>query len=192
MKTLESLEKVNRHISNALTWIGGAALLAMMVVTCVDVIGAKVFNRPIQGSIDAVMLFQLLAISFAGASTLLVDKHVSVEFFVMLLPRRVAPVVHVVIHLLGWAVFGIVVWRLSVYGYSLQEGGELSPTVRIPLYPFAYGASLASIPICNILLLNGLSSVLRIKELGTFAFASGISERLYKTAYAGWVPCAED
>ena len=58
--------------------------LLMMVVTCIDVIGAKVFLYPLVGSIDIVKLSQLVAISFAAASALILGNHVQVEFFIVI------------------------------------------------------------------------------------------------------------
>ena len=54
--------------------------------------------------------------------------------------------------MLGFALFVIISWRLLLYGYSLQIGGEESATARIPLYPFAYGAGIACILVCLVYL----------------------------------------
>jgi hypothetical protein len=62
----------------------------------------------------------------------------------------------------GLTLFVLIVWRLGVFGYSLQIGGEISPTIRIPLYPFAYGIALASIPVALIFLAGILKSIKRI------------------------------
>ena len=43
---LNEFEKFNRRLSGWFEWIGLAALLVMMALTCIDVIGAKVFKTP--------------------------------------------------------------------------------------------------------------------------------------------------
>jgi len=162
MPGLEKFEKFTRRLSSWFEWIGLAGLLVMMFITCIDVIGAKLFLRPVLGAIDIVMLAQLVAISFAVASGLILGRHVQVEFFVILLPKRVQAVIECIIHLLGLSLFILIIWRLCIYGYSLQTGEEVSATARIPLYPFAYGIALASIPVCLVFLQRFLNAIVRV------------------------------
>ena len=162
MKVLGRFEKFNRLLSGWFEWIGLAGLLVVMFITCIDVIGAKLFLRPVFGALDIVMLSQLVAISFATAFALILGRHIRVEFFVTRLPRRAQAVTDSIIFFLGLAFFILIIWRLCVYGYSLQTGGEVSATARIPLYPFAYGIALASIPVCLVFLLEFLNSLARM------------------------------
>jgi len=162
MTALNKFEKFNRSLSGWFEWIGLAGLLVVMFITCIDVIGAKVFLRPVFGAIDIVMLSQLVAISFAAAFSLILGRHVRVEFFVVMLPRRVQAVIDGIVFLLGLILFILIIWRLCVYGYFLQTGGEESATAGIPLYPFAYGIALASIPVCLVLLLEFLNAIVRM------------------------------
>ena len=131
----------------------------MMVVTCIDVVGSKVFRWPLPGSIDMVQLAQTVAIAFAASMALILGRHIRVEFFVDLLPRRVQAVINSVILLLGLGLFIVIIWRLCVLGYSFQTSGEYSMTAYIPYYPFAYGMALAFIPVCLVLLVKFLKSL---------------------------------
>ena len=162
MTALEKFEKSNRRISGWFEWIGLIGLLVMMFITCIDVIGAKLFLRPVLGAIDIVQLAQLVAISFAVASALILGRHVQVEFFVILLPKRVQAVIDSIIHLLGLSLFILITWRLCVHAYSLQTGDEVSATALIPLSPFAYGIALASIPVCLVFLQRFLNAIVRV------------------------------
>jgi TRAP-type C4-dicarboxylate transport system permease small subunit len=161
---LKRFDKFNHQLSEKFEWIGIVGLLAVMLITFIDVIGAKLFQRPVLGAIDIVMLAQLLAISFAAASTLLSGRHVQVEFFVMMLPKRVQVIVDFLIHIFCLVLFVLIVWRLTVYGYFLQTGGEISPTAQIPLYPFAYGIALASIPVCLIYVLKIMNDIHKLRK----------------------------
>ena len=142
---LEKFEKFNRMVSGWMEWIGFGALFLMVILTCVDVVGAKMFRTPIFGALDIVMLAQLVAISFAVSMALILGRHIQVEFFVPLLPKRLQAVIDCIVHFLGLALFLLIVWRLFAYAYSLQTGGEESMTARIPLHPFVYGAAVATI-----------------------------------------------
>ncbi len=139
-----------------------AGLLLMMSITIIDVAGQKLFLLPILGAIDIVMLSQIVAIAFAAAFTLIIGRHVRVEFFVARLPRRAQAVINSIVLLLVLGLFILIIWRLCVLGYSFQTTGEYSATARIPYYPFAYGIALASIPVCLVLLREFLSSLTRV------------------------------
>jgi TRAP-type C4-dicarboxylate transport system permease small subunit len=162
MNFLEKFESFNRRVSAWFERVGVCGLLLMMAITCVDVVGAKLFKQPVYGALDIVMFAQLVAISFATAFALILGRHVAVEFFVILLPTRLQAVVEFVISFLGLILFALIVWRLAAYGYSLQIGGEVSATLRMPLYPFAYGIALASIPVLLVFLVDMLKAIVRI------------------------------
>jgi TRAP-type C4-dicarboxylate transport system permease small subunit len=157
-------ENFNRQLSDWCEWIGLAALLLMMAITCIDVVGAKVFLRPVLGAIDIVQLSQIVAISFAAGMTLILGRHIQVEFFFNLLPRPVQAISDSVVHLLGLGLFIVIVWRLFVLGRSFQTTGEYTATAYIPLYPFAYAIALACIPVCLVLLLDFLKSLTRREQ----------------------------
>jgi TRAP-type C4-dicarboxylate transport system permease small subunit len=159
---MDKFDRFNHLISTLFESIGLAGLLVMMLITCMDVVGAKIFLRPVPGSIDIVMLSQLVAISFAGASALLLGRHVQVDFFVPILPPRIRDIVECVMSFFALVLFLLIIWRLSAYGHSLLVGKEVSPTAYIPLYPFSYGIALACIPICLVLLSSFLKPLLRL------------------------------
>jgi TRAP-type C4-dicarboxylate transport system permease small subunit len=160
---LDKIERFNRRLSDWFEWLAFLGLLVMMTVTCIDVVGAKLFRSPLQGSLDIVQLTQTVAIAFGCSMLLILGRHVKVEFFVKLLPRRLATVVNSIILLLGFGLFMVIVWRLAALGYLLQTSGDYSATIHIPYYPFAYGIALASIPVCVVFLLEFLKSLSKRK-----------------------------
>jgi len=155
-------ERYVTALSDWLAWIGFAGLLLMMIITCADVIGSKLFLRPVFGAIDIVILSQQVAMAFAVSATLIYGRHVQVEFFMNFLPARVRALTDTIVYLLCFALFAVIIWRLIIYGYMLQTGAETSSTARIPLYPFAYGIAFACVPICLALILNVLKSILTV------------------------------
>ena len=162
MYALEKFDRFNKRLSYLVEWVGLAGLLLMMGITCIDVIGAKVFRMPVPGAIDIVMLSQLFAVSFAIAASLLLGRHVEVEFFVPLLPPVLRAIVEIIIQLLVLGLFVLICGRMFIYGIYLQEGYEVSSSIRIPLYPFAYGFALACVPICLVCLHRVAESIVRI------------------------------
>ena len=159
---LEKFETFNRKVCGWAEWIGFGAIFLMVVLTCVDVVGAKLFRAPVFGSIDMMMLAQLIAVSFAGAMAQITGRHVQVEFFMILFPRRVQGVVDAIINVLCLGFFVVVVWRLFVYGHYIQVGGEQTMTARMPMFPFAYASGVAIIPFCLVFLQQFMSSIVRV------------------------------
>ena len=162
MTGLKKFEQFNRRFSMGIEWVGLAALVLMMAVTTLDVLGTKLFLLPIFGALDIMMLAQLVAMTFAAGATLIVGLHVTVEFFIPLLPDRIQTVVDCIVSLLGFILFALIVWRLCLYSYDLQIEGEVSSTARIPFYPFAYGATLACVPVCLLYFSHFVESFLKV------------------------------
>ena len=156
---LGKFERFNQRITGWCEWVGIAAMLVMMVVTCIDVVGAKLFTWRLLGALDFVMLSQIVAISFAAGMALILGRHIEVEFFVNLLPRRIQAVIQIVVLFLALGFFIVLIWQLFLLGHSFQSSGEYSPTAYIPLYPFAFGMALASIPVCLVLVLEILKAL---------------------------------
>ena len=161
---LDKFEKFNRRLSNWFEWIGLAGMLLMMAITCIDVVGAKVFHWRLFGAIDTVMLSQIVAIAFAAGMVLILGRHIQVDFLIDRLPNRAQAVIDSIVLLLELGLFSLIIWQLCVLGYTFQTSGEHSQSAYIPYYPFAYCIALASIPVCFVLLLKFLKSIGRVVQ----------------------------
>ena len=159
---LRKLERMNRRMSVWLERIGIIGLLVMLGVTCVDVIGAKCFQRPMLGAIDIVTLSQVVAIAFTIAMAQIAGRHVRVDLFVSKLPETSQEIIDSFIFLFQFVLFALIAWRACVLGRSLQIAGEVSATLSIPLYPFVFAIALGCVPICIIFLLKSLYSVMKV------------------------------
>jgi len=159
---LEKFARFNETVGNWVESIAFGAVLLMVALTCVDVVGSKLFRLPVPGSLDMMMLAQLIAISFAGAMTLISDRHVSVEFFVALLPKRAQMVIDCAVQLICLILFVVIAWRLFTHGYHLQTGGEETPTIQIPMAPFSYAAAAATVAVCLVFAQKFLGSILKV------------------------------
>jgi TRAP-type C4-dicarboxylate transport system permease small subunit len=162
MPVMEKFDRFNQRLSFLIEWIGLAAILLMMTITCVDVIGAKMFKTPVPGALDIVMISQSLAVAFTVSASLLLGRHVEVEFFIPLLPKTLQTFIDAFVNLLCLVLFIAICWHLFAYGYDMQTGNEVSPTIRIPLYGFAYGVAVSIIPVCLVYLHRLILSIIRI------------------------------
>ena len=155
---LTKLEIYVKRLSLFFEGIGLLGGLVMMFITFVDVIAAKVFVNPVPGSIDIVMLSQVVAISFVAPLTQMAGHHIRLKFFIEYLPKRFQAIINGVVYLLLIGLFILIVWRLYIYGNSLRTGGQVSSAAGIPLYPFVYGASVAMLAVCLTFILELVKS----------------------------------
>jgi TRAP-type C4-dicarboxylate transport system permease small subunit len=128
-------------------WIGVGGVIIMVVVTCADVLGAKLFMAPVPGSTEIISLVQVTAIVFAVAATQRYKGHISVEMFVTTLPPRVRSLSKAFTSCLGAILFILLIYEGVRLGNEYLEAGQVTATVQIPFYPFAYAFSVALFPI---------------------------------------------
>jgi TRAP-type C4-dicarboxylate transport system permease small subunit len=146
------LKKIAERLSLYLLFGGIFSLLFMLLVNFVDVFGAKLFNKPLPGATEYTSLFQVVAISTAIAHTLLERRHIRIDFFVDKFKERIKKGVVILIIGLEICFFVVIVWRGSLYAYSLMKSGELGATSELAFYPFAFILALSAIPVLLILI----------------------------------------
>lgn len=142
------------RLSNWGEWIGVIGIIVMVALTCIDVVGAKLFLLPVPGCIEIVSLVQVATIVFAVAVTQREGGHISVEMFVSNFPARVRAVVKIFTSLLGLVLFVLLIYKGIGLGNEYFEAKEVTATVLIPFYPFAYAFSIALLPIAMMMLVD--------------------------------------
>jgi TRAP-type C4-dicarboxylate transport system permease small subunit len=164
---IDRLENFANYFSNWLNWVAGIGLVGMLGLAVADIIGIKLgqlgapFFRPIPGGIEVVAFLGVVVTGFAIAYTQVLRGHIRVEFVVMRLPQRVRAAITAFVSLLGLALFVLLGWQSVEYGLSLQAVGTVSMTQRIPFYPFVHAIAFCCIPICLLLAVEFLRSVLK-------------------------------
>jgi TRAP-type C4-dicarboxylate transport system permease small subunit len=133
----ETFVRFTKRWSGWFSWVGVFALVLLVCVSTADVVGNKVLV-PITGSVDICGLFQVFVVASALAYTQVFKRHVAVDFVIRRLPERAQRVFRLGNRLLSLLLFGLVIYAVTLYGVTIQTGGFLSPTLAIPLFPFAY------------------------------------------------------
>jgi len=165
---IDHLERFAKSFSNWLNWVAGVGLVGMLTLAVADIFGIKLaqagvpFFRPIPGGIEVVAFLGVVVTGFAIAYTQVLRGHIQVEFVVMRMPQRVQGAIAAFVCLLGLILFILLGWQSVEYGISLQRVGTVSMTQGIPFYPFVYAIAFCCIPICLLLLVEFLRSVLKV------------------------------
>ena len=159
---MQRLKTLASSLSNIFEYIAVAGIMAMVLVNCADVLGSKLFSWPVPGSTELVSLIQLTTIAFALGATQKIRGHINVEMFISRLTHRKKAITMAFTSLLECIIFGLLIYESVHYGYSLQLAKEVSGTIKIPIYPFAYVLALC---LCPVLLLVFFDHIASLKEV---------------------------
>lgn len=140
-------------------WVGILGAIVMVVVTCADVLGAKLFMMPVPGSTEIISLAQVATIVFAVAVTQRHKGHINVEMFIATLKPLSRSVIKTFTSGLGVILFSLLIYEGIRLGNEYLEAGEVTATVLIPFYPFAYMFSLALLPVAMMLFVDMIDAV---------------------------------
>jgi TRAP-type C4-dicarboxylate transport system permease small subunit len=158
---LSTLERYVALCTKILFWIAGIGLVGMTVLVVADVIGIKVFSKPVPGGIEFVSFLAVVAIAFAVPFTQVMKGHVAVDFIVEAFPRRLKLVVECFTALLSAVLFALLMIYSFKYAGLLRSSGEVSMTQKIPFHPFVYGMAVSFLATFLVLLLQLVRTVLK-------------------------------
>lgn len=111
-------------------------MLALTIITVVDVILRSAFNSPIFGGQDIAQLFMIMvvccSIAYSGRS----GGQVAVELFDSFGGKRAMQRIRIIIKLISTSMLGILSWHLVISGFDAHEFGEATLTLEISFGPF--------------------------------------------------------
>lgn len=132
-----------RIISGGLEIFSGLLLVALMLVTGVDVVGRYLFDAPLSGAFETTELL-LGALVFAALPLVSrAGSHVEVDLLATLLPERIGARLLWLAALIAAGVLLVFAWRLLVLGLQQAEDGTRSISLGIPFAPIAIFGSVS-------------------------------------------------
>ncbi len=115
----------------------GAALVALTLVTVVDVIGRYLLSYPLPGAAEYTEML-LMAIVFMGLPAVCLDDgHIAVDLFTARLRGVAEKVQTVFARLIVSLVLAVIAWQLWEHAAQLASYNEVTVYLRAPLAPFA-------------------------------------------------------
>lgn len=164
---MKSLEKLAANIGRFFEWIGLLGFLGIFVTNFIDVVGAKVFLRPLPGATEVIEFCQVVAIAGAMANGLLQGRHIRVEFFLLKLRPGWRSTLAAFSSFLGLGLFALLAWQAFTFGTSLEASGEIGSTSHIPVYPFAYFLAASSMAMALVFFVETLRSLKEMRGNGS-------------------------
>jgi TRAP-type C4-dicarboxylate transport system permease small subunit len=121
--------------------LGGAAsgtLLAMMLLTVVDVVGRYVFNRPVRGAFEVTELM-LVVLIFAGLPLVsYADEHAVMDFIDRLLGRAGQRALWRAVQTVCAAFMFLLAWLMWLKADRIWAYRDATDVLRIVYGPFVY------------------------------------------------------
>ena len=150
---MKTFTKVMALISRWMCAVAVAALIGMMILTLADVI-LRAFARPIPGAYELVGILGSIIIGFSIPYTTMVRGHVIMDFLTGSLSGRAQMGLHVFTRILSIAFFIIAGWNLCLLGHGYSKAGEVTLTLKLPLYPIFYVVAFCCFIECLMLIVD--------------------------------------
>ncbi len=138
---MDALFNILRYISKILNFLAGIALTGMMLLTVTDV-ALRATGHPVIGTYEIVALSLAVVIGFGIPKVSLDKGHVYMEFLMEKLSPRGKDIMNTFTRVLVFMLFLFIGYNLLNVGAEFHASGEVSPTIKLPFYPVAYGVAI--------------------------------------------------
>jgi len=127
-----------RRVVAVLGVVASTILLAMMLLTFVDVVARYVFSRPVRGAFEVTELM-LLVLIFAGLPLVsYADEHALMDFIDRVLGPRRQRLLEGAVQVLCAAVMFLLAWLVWLKADRIWEYRDTTDVLRIVYGPFVY------------------------------------------------------
>jgi TRAP-type C4-dicarboxylate transport system permease small subunit len=155
---MDILRKSLNWLTKLLRLIGAISLVAMMFVTCADVL-LRAFGHPIIWAVDMTGFFAVIVLACALPYTQIERGHVGVDLLALKMSPRGQAILDSITSAVSIGLFAIVAREMWLYARELSVKGEVSMTVQIPKAPFIYLISICFLFLGLVLLSDLLSNI---------------------------------
>ena len=143
--TGRSVTEYDSHSGFRLSYLAGAGdgvssivLFALMVMTCVDVVGRYFFNAPLDGATELTQLMMGVIVFAILPAVCYREEHVSVDLLDLWMPGSWINGRQVILSLSMAIMLGVVAWRVWISADFMVEYGDATEFLGIPYAPITY------------------------------------------------------
>lgn len=140
-------DRITKTANKGLNWIACATAAVMVLLVCCDIV-LRYSGHPIKGSNDLVSIISLVMIAFAIGYTQVQKRHIAVVFILERFSTRIQRVITRFTSILSLGLFIILTWQSCALARRIWLSGEVSTTLRFPIYPFVYALALGCFFMC--------------------------------------------
>lgn len=134
---MKYLDKFNDILNKILLFLGGIAILALMLFATGNVV-LRIFHLPFRGTYEIVSFLGAVVIAFALGYTQKRKDNIVVDILTEKFPDAIKEMIDKVAYLAITIFFGVVAWQLYVWGMKIMESSEVSETLKIIFHPYVF------------------------------------------------------
>ncbi|WP_035235395.1 TRAP transporter small permease [Desulfobacter vibrioformis] len=134
---METIEKISDILNRWAGIIAGIILGVMILLTMGNIVLRRVWV-PIRGTYEIMGFAGAVITALAMGFTQKKREHIHVDILISRFPRAVKKAVFAVNTAMCSVFFLVAAWFVCLRGMTLLETGEVSETLRMAYYPFAF------------------------------------------------------
>ena len=167
MRVSAMLISTTRFVTLAATALAGVSLILMMLQTVADVVLRFLFNMPIEGNLEIVSYYHMVAVVFLPLGLVeLRHEHINVDLFIAYLSRRNRNIFYVVASMIGIVFVSMLFYRSLLDAVTATRINDvIMGAVLITVWPAKW-----ALPIgfgC-LLLAIATNVVMALRNIGTY------------------------
>lgn len=147
---METFNRLTGFLVSGLKAGGGLCLVAMMALTCLDVV-LRAAGRPLEGAVELVAWLGAMVLALALPQTQARHGHVGLLTLVQRLPNRSSALLQTLAALGSLVLCGAAAWQSWVYAGQLAASNEISMNLGLPQHVLARVISLGLWVTCLVL-----------------------------------------
>jgi tripartite ATP-independent transporter DctM subunit len=186
---LTILRKLVESLSGFFEFVGGIALLAMMVLVVIDVVLRTVLKLPMPGTIELVELL-LVIVLFSGMTAVeLSHGHVRVTILIDKFSAKAKQVTIAAADFVAFGAVSIIAWQSFIHAIYLHSSNYQSGVMKVPIWPFAAATSVFMAIFALALLINIIESINQLSKRsrsGLYWLLPGLTIGLFMLAAIFW------
>lgn len=133
-----------RAFNMATHYIAGAALLAILFLTVVDIVGRSGFQRPFPGTVELTSMILVVVVFLAVAHSEDMGDHITIDLIYERLGKRLRMVLDLFADLFTLVVVALLSYQLYQFVARNQATGAETPVLDLPVWPFVLVASIGA------------------------------------------------
>ena len=153
------LERISNVLSRWVNWIAGGILVAIMLITVVNMILRAVWV-PLAGLSQGVGFLSAIVVAFALGYTQIRRGHVAIDIVVSRFSPRAQAIIDSIIYFMSMVLFGLIAWQVTrLAGHHWEIGSTAESLWNIVFFPLMYMVALGCALLCLVLLVDFLKSL---------------------------------
>ncbi|NLM28739.1 MAG: TRAP transporter small permease [Clostridiaceae bacterium] len=139
---MQKITELIKKASKLMDTIAGWGIVAIMALVVINVLLRVIFNSPILGVYEYVGYTTAGVIAFSIAYCALQNAHIAIEFIFEKMPLKSRKIINIISAIVIVLFLLFLCVQVVVYAVKVMSTGEVSPTAKMPFYPFIFMAAL--------------------------------------------------